>query len=126
MVRLNRTEFFFKDKMKVSIKGRTPRTRPSRSAAAPETAASAVESDDLFSTPSSTKEPTSSVAVVVVAPAPIVSPPAPSTGLPSAAPIATKTAATKEKKKFSLFDSDDSDIDQLLFGSERSRLVHPH
>ncbi len=44
--------------------------------------------------------------------------PVPVTGLPTKpAAIAAKQTNSKEKKTFSLFDSDDSDLDELLFGS---------
>ena len=47
-------------------------------------------------------------------------PKAPVTGLKNAA----ATNALKEKKTFSLFDSDDSDTEALLFGSKKSTSFH--
>ncbi len=62
-----------------------------------------------------------SVAVPVVTPPSV---PAPVTGLPNKpAAIAAKQTNLKEKKKFSLFDSDDSEIDELLFGSSTKSML---
>jgi hypothetical protein len=73
--------------------------------------------------PPSTNTTTSSPPSQVTAP-----PPAPVTGLPNnTAAIAAKSNKRinpKEKKKFSLFDSDDSDTDELLFGSNKSMLIY--
>jgi hypothetical protein len=127
-----------KDKSKVARPGRAPpssrRTRPTGAAAAA-AAAPIDEDDDLFATPKSTattKSPSTPTAVPIVPPpspakAPVVPPPsvpAPVTGLPDKpAAIAAKQTNLKEKKKFSLFDSDDSDIDELLFGSSTKSML---
>jgi hypothetical protein len=130
----------FKDRTKLIAKNRTPRSRPTRSARA--AAASTNENDDLFASSNSTTTPPSSPPVVVPKPPPpsvavSVNPPpsvavpvnpppsvaVPVTGLPDkSAAIAAKQTNSKEKKKFSLFDSDDSDIDELLFGFSKSMM----
>ncbi|CAF0880003.1 unnamed protein product [Adineta ricciae] len=125
-----------KDRTKVAVRTRAPPTRKSRLGGATAAATSATNvSDDLFGTSSST---TTSITTTVTLPSPpppaITSPAVPAavpvkpppvlvTGLPDEiAPIAAifdKQSNIKEKKKISLFDSDDSDIDELLFGSSK-------
>ncbi|CAF2637858.1 unnamed protein product [Rotaria sp. Silwood2] len=108
-----------KDRAKLSSKNRTPPTRKPRSTGA---ATTATTNDDLFALPSSTTTATSSSTTTspTISPQSTVPPPAPITGLPdntaAIAAISDKQTNSKEKKKFSLFDSDDSDIDELLFG----------
>ncbi|CAF3417233.1 unnamed protein product [Rotaria sp. Silwood1] len=110
-----------KDRAKVSVKTRAPPTRKPRSTGAA-TAATTNDDDDLFALPSSTKTATSSSPTIspVILPQSDISPPVPVTGLPdntaAIAAISNKQTNSKEKKTFSLFDSDDSDIDELLFG----------
>lgn len=102
---------FSKDKAKVARPGRAPRSRNHRVTDA--AAASNNDDDNFFSTP--TPAPAAVPKVSTPAPPP-VEPPV--TGLPGKpAAIAAKQTNLKEKKKFSLFDSDDSEIDDLLFGS---------
>lgn len=102
---------FSKDKAKVARPGRAPRSRNHRVTDA--AAASNNDDDNFFSTP--TPAPAAVPKVSTPAP-PSVEPPV--TGLPEKpAAIAAKQTNLKEKKKFSLFDSDDSEIDDLLFGS---------
>ena len=110
--------YFSKDKAKVARGGRAPRSRNHRVADAT-AAASNNDDDSFFSTPKSTTTKPSPVPAVVpkvstTTPVDV----APLTGLPDKpAAIATKKTNLKEKKKLSLFDSDDSEIDELLFGS---------
>ncbi|CAM4778733.1 unnamed protein product [Rotaria magnacalcarata] len=121
----------YKDRAKVSVKNRAPPTRKTRSSGAA-TASSTNETDDLFGLSSSNEAvPSSSPTAVPVISPPTVSvtppPPAPVTGLLDTtvaadtinAAISDKNTNLKQKKAFSLFDSDDSDIDELLFGSSR-------
>ncbi len=72
--------------------------------------------------------PVSAAVPVIPPPSITVPPPVPVTGLldkPAAiAAISDKQTNSKEKKKFSLFDSDDSDIDELLFGFSKSMLKY--
>ncbi|CAF5125910.1 unnamed protein product, partial [Rotaria sp. Silwood1] len=109
------------DRAKVSVKTRAPPTRKPRSTGAA-TATTTNDDDDLFALPSSTKTATSSSPTIspVILPQSDISPPVPVTGLPdntaAIAAISNKQTNSKEKKTFSLFDSDDSDIDELLFG----------
>ncbi len=116
----------FKDRAKLSVKTRTPPTRKPRST----DAVSTNENDDLFAVPSSTNTATLSSPPIaqVISSRIAVPPPAPVTGLPdntaAIAAISHKQSNAKEKKKFSLFDSDDSDIDELLFGSSKSMLMY--
>ncbi|CAF0879465.1 unnamed protein product [Adineta ricciae] len=125
-----------KDRTKVAVRTRAPPTRKSRLGGAAAAAASTTNiSDDLFGTSSSTTTSTTTTVTLSSPPppvttspavdtaAPVKPPPAPVTGLPDEiAPIAAifdKQSNIKEKKKISLFDSDDSDIDELLFGSSK-------
>ncbi|CAF4275738.1 unnamed protein product [Rotaria socialis] len=120
----------YKDRAKVSVKNRAPPTRKTRSSGAA-AASSANETDDLFGLSSSNEAaPSSSPTTIPVISPPTVSvtppPPAPVTGLldttvaagTANAAISDKKTNVKQKKAFSLFDSDDSDTDELLFGSK--------
>lgn len=111
--------FFLKDKARAVRGGRAPRSRNHRVADA--TAASNMDDDSFFNTPTSTTttpRPSSTPAAVPKVTTPTPSVVAPVTGLPDKpAAIAAKQTNLKEKKKLSLFDSDDSEIDDLLFGS---------
>jgi len=133
---------FFKDRTK-AVRSRAPPSKKTRSTGAAAAASTTFNDiDDFFASPSSTTTATSSPpprpaptaapvtrppTVVPVTPppavVPVISPPeidVPVTGLtdkPAAiAIISDKQINSKEKKKFSLFDSDDSDTDELLFG----------
>lgn len=113
-----------KDRIQSAPRNRTPRSREPRSTkVAASTTHTNENDDDPFASISATahvassSSPTVSTATAV----PVISPPPelPVTGLPDkSAAIAAKQTNSKEKKKFSLFDSDDSEIDELLFGTK--------
>ncbi|CAF1386821.1 unnamed protein product [Rotaria sordida] len=111
-----------KDRAKVSVKTRAPPTRKPRSTGATTAAMANADEDDLFALPSSNKTATSSSSTTspVIPSQSDIPSPVSITGLPdntaAIAAISDKQTNSKEKKTFSLFDSDDSDIDELLFG----------
>ena len=79
----------------------------------------------MFGVPTSATTPATPTAAPIRSPSP---PPVPLVKEP-AVPVTTGLNAqiapslvVKEKKKFSLFDSDDSDLDDLLFGSKSSEM----
>lgn len=127
--RKNKHLHLFKGRTKITAK-RAPPTRRTRAAGAAAAAASSTnDTDDFFAPSTTTKTATSSTRSTPPATVPVVPPPAVTVskiGLPDKpATIAAKSnkkTNSKEKKNFSLFDSDDSDIDELLFGSSKSML----